>query len=479
MVVIENSTVYVFIKINGMINMDKKTNLASLTEMIKTPEERRIFKKHMMFTCIGRDYYFVENDSCFCDRDLSEYDTIFWEIESVHDSIHHYYDNDRKIGLGTVARLLDKKFRELETDFLKYPKKLIILCDEVNDKILPNMHYGKAKPVRKTGMNVNFKNAKGVGISADIESLLHYKVILNHPSMDVLFTSKHGGKPVGGIVKRDNDEGVILYAPLINHQNLSYEDSYIPYLKFLDEVCDAYLLEEGEQSITLPEWSDVYESPYEGDTKVTLSEKEDLLEKTQSEIEELETRVLNLQRWKLLLSGTGIPLEDVVKSFFEELGCAVCKGPDGAADLLINYNGVLLVAEVKGLKKACGKPNVRQAAEWVEEVGKSYETLPKDRSALQKEYCDLLQSIDFDLDVLEGNNTEPKGLLILNTFLDTVPSDRDRAFPSNLEAFIVRKELSSIDTVDLFKQYRAFKLEGKEAIQILSAITETSGVVNF
>jgi hypothetical protein len=154
-------------------------------------------------------------------------------------------------------------------------------------------------------------------------------------------------------------------------------------------------------------------------------------------------------QFKILLCGTGTPLEFMVREIFIAFGYEVLDTQENRDDLIIRRGDQVAVIEVKGVKGSAGEKNAAQLMKWV-------------------------NTYHLENDVL------PKGILIVNAFKD-LPLDKRKepAFPNQMLAYSKQMGINLMTTVQLLGIYLDFaggQIEFDKANQLLF---ETIGELNY
>jgi hypothetical protein len=216
-------------------------------------------------------------------------------------------------------------------------------------------------------------------------------------------------KSVGTFIK--TKKSFVLLLPSIDTEGATTKESKELSKNFLESLLD--LIKKLQMEIgdfNLPSWSDQYRLPEENVQISVLSEKEEELKELTDIISKEKEKLDRLKEYKLLLSGTGKPLEFIVKKVFEEISFTVKEGEIGRDDLILTYNDKVVVAEIKGLTKSASEKNAAQLEKWV-------------------------------MEYLTENSIHPKGFLIINSFNNLPLNDRDgEDFPNQMLKFSEHRE---------------------------------------
>lgn len=161
-------------------------------------------------------------------------------------------------------------------------------------------------------------------------------------------------------------------------------------------------LRQGEADYSLPAWAELYRLKGEAEAVARLAKAGESVERARKKQDAARHALAELEERKVLFTGTGPALETQARRAFERLGCEVEEGDTGRADLLIRSGDRVAVVEVKGLTKSAKESDAAQLEKWV--------------------------SIH-----LEREGIQPKGILVVNAFVETELRDRTEAsFPDQM-----------------------------------------------
>jgi|GEM_PF-4156368 len=207
-------------------------------------------------------------------------------------------------------------------------------------------------------------------------------------------------------------------------------------------------LEAPETEEEAPEWFNEINLPTEDDLKNQIKKLKTNQIEINKQIEQKEKDLKKLQSFKWVLKLQGKPLEKAVEKAFDFLGIELEKGRVAEEDrwLVIDKNKIPI--EIRG----------------------------HDGSI---KYDDIRQIVDRTFD---ANNTigETEGILIVNPYCDTKPSERTDSFSDGTDR-IKKKAISTkvalLDTKTLFA-FVLRKMQGKDIKkELLDKLTQTVGVI--
>lgn len=147
--------------------------------------------------------------------------------------------------------------------------------------------------------------------------------------------------------------------------------------KFIDALLALHAELIGSSVDALPEWSEDYLLPGETEAVGATIAAQDKLSKAQRAVEDAQTQLAGLQRWKLLVTGTGKALEACVHDALVALGCVVEEGEPGRTDRIVRWGKRVAVVEVKGLTKSAKEADAAQLEKWVSAYIEQHESRPK------------------------------------------------------------------------------------------------------
>ena len=172
-----------------------------------------------------------------------------------------------------------------------------------------------------------------------------------------------------------------------------------------------------------------------------------------AEIAKRETLINKIKHKKILLAASGTTLEEVVKETLQEIGFALHEAEVGRSDIIASYDGVDVVAEIKGVSKSAAEKHAAQLEKWVAQF-------------------------------IEEKDHSPKALLIVNGYCDTPLSERtEEVFPDQMLKYCKSREHALITTTQLLCLYIEIKNNptcAKERItELLSCVGKYSRYLDY
>jgi hypothetical protein len=216
------------------------------------------------------------------------------------------------------------------------------------------------------------------------------------------------------------------------------EDKTLRFL--LRDVCGV------EAASELPPWSSAYALPQESEKKDELRELNEELDKVLTMMGEKEQSLAELEKQKILFTGSGEALEAQVWRTFEDLGFDVAKGGPGRDDLIIRYKERVAVVEIKGVLKSTAEKHATQLEKWVSDYYSSHEQ-------------------------------HPNGILVVNAYCDTPLKDRDKpAFPDQMLGYSKRRGHCLITGIQLLNLYLDCRDDPEKKDAVIGRLFSTEGV---
>jgi hypothetical protein len=245
------------------------------------------------------------------------------------------------------------------------------------------------------------------------------------------------------------EKGVFLILPSI------YDEGSYKTKKDYNQFCSLFIdalteltsdLNKSIGDYSLPAWTTAYFLPDEKEQKEQLSTKEYELQGLLSQISQSKEKLSKIEKYKLLLSGSGRALEMQVATVLKEIGFSVEPGAEGRDDLILKYGEKIAVVEIKGVSKSASEKHAAQLEKWVAEY-------------------------------VTSHDVNPKGILIVNAYCNTPLHARNEpAFPEQMVSYATNREHCLITTTQLLSFYLSVisKPEGRE--QLINDLFDTKGV---
>jgi hypothetical protein len=276
---------------------------------------------------------------------------------------------------------------------------------------------------------------------------LYYEAYFTH-TIGRPFLFVHGTDRVVGSLIR-HERGNILLLP-----HLAYETSFtrkgdynLASKVFIDSLVSLVTaLQKESGDFSLPKWTLAYKLPEEDALRQQMSALQDQMKNLRSSIDSKRSEISNLEKYKLLLSAKGNALHREVIDVLKELGIDAKEGPAGRDDILLTYESLVGVAEVKGTNKSAAEAHAAQLEKWVSEY-------------------------------LTEQGVKPKGFLIVNAFHDIPPSSRSEdAFPNQMLKYSTNRDHCLITTTQLLGLLLSTKSSPEKKPEIIRSLFATVGV---
>ena len=240
--------------------------------------------------------------------------------------------------------------------------------------------------------------------------------------------------------------GLLIFLPDLCFNRVDYkkesslEKKYYNDLTKLNEI---FL----ENKFDLPLYSKKYMLPNEEIMINDIEKNKIKLNKLIEEIENKEKVLLELQKEKVLFTGSGTSLEKNSVKQFKEIGFSIEKyDPDSVdEDIVIKYKEKIAVVEVKGVSGSATEKHTSQIIKW------------------KSEY-------HIENDIL------PKGILLVNAFNERILEERQEYFPTQMLKYAAHQEICLLTTIQLYNIKEYIKNNPNEKERIINEIFSTSGL---
>lgn len=194
------------------------------------------------------------------------------------------------------------------------------------------------------------------------------------PLLQITNTAKN----VGMVIKYE--KGRIIFLPEFADEELyeddsKWDESLIRCINTLIQLDTE--LKQNIGGFELPEWTNSYLLPKEGEALEKLNNYIKELDTLRHKIEVQEELIKELQKIKLVFTSTGQVLENICRKMFLTLGFKEMQTEYNRSDLVLNYGVKDVVVEIKGLNKSAGEKNAAQLEKWVCEHIEQYGQQPK------------------------------------------------------------------------------------------------------
>lgn len=196
----------------------------------------------------------------------------------------------------------------------------------------------------------------------------------------------------------------------------------------------------------MPPWAETVRLPQEEALAIEVRRTEERLARMVKAVDKKTAELDAIASRKLLFTGTGPALEQMVAQVFAALGCEVLDGEPGRTDRIVRTGDRVAVVEIKGKTKSASESDAAQLEKWV-----------SDRT-------------------LSGDGV-PKGILIVNGWRTKPLSERtDEVFPHQMRTYSEKREHCLISGIQLLGAWLDAEKNPSSRREILRSILECVGV---
>lgn len=223
--------------------------------------------------------------------------------------------------------------------------------------------------------------------------------------------------------------------------------------KYNTEALIEILLQRGKvfEETPPPTWVNDIEIPGEVPLEREIETQKEKLREAEASVKNKEASLREIRKYKRLLYDTGLSLQDVCKSTFEQLG-AKTKPSEVSDEFIIEIEGKEALVEVKGNEKSIHKRDISQ--------------LITDRGQY-----------------LATTGEYVKGILVGNAWRRSHPHDRDikgkPIFPTHVVEIAEDQNIGLVSTTELFKAHCKALEEPQHKTEILSKIISGKGIIKL
>ncbi|MDD4283182.1 MAG: hypothetical protein PHX03_05285 [Bacilli bacterium] len=319
--------------------------------------------------------------------------------------------------------------------------------------IVTEIHPSEILPVKiqtfkLEGNNVILKNKKASNFYQKYKD--NYKYLTVYENIDknkILFNIQNTEKVISFYEKVQN--GTLLFLPSLNLDNLTKEKGQKLEKQYFDDIYDLVKALNSEDEVLLPEYSKKYLLPKEDIMLKDITSEKLRLDELQKSIDNKEQILKEMQKEKIIFTGSGTLLEKTIVKELECIGFQILKYDENGKDedIVVSCNDKIAVIEVKGVDGSATEKHTSQTVKW-----KS------------------MYHID--------NAILPKGFLIVNAFKSTELDNRQDAFPTQMLKYAKQQEICLLTAIQIFniKCYLEQNPEKKE--EILNELYKTNGTYN-
>jgi hypothetical protein len=389
--------------------------------------------ENLHIATVGEWFDEAENFDFLSNQNMNEYDFIIIETDVFIAEIRNGTRLKVKKRIDELKEFI--KFKNIPVVFLCFHSEGFYLDYDRKTETIAGVLGLEAEEVANTGRKVEInKDSIFSGILTTYAESLEYLITFTKFPGTALGKAKSKNNAVGFYTKE------FVFLPAL------HEDGNLDNKAFLYDILQVCKqVRKGEDIPNLPLWTDDYFLPGELNERQNLQDiekKMDLLLKAKAQSKE---RLSDFLPLKHLWTATGTDLENAVKLVFIELGFKILPSEHNRDDLIMEYNGEIIIAEIKGQNKSAAEKNAAQLEKWVSTYLSSHD------------------------------GGKAKGLLIVNTYREQTLLDRTLvSFPDQMLGYSIARNHCLITTLQLGTLLlfcRKNPTETNETIKILLAST--------
>ena len=418
----------------------------------------------------------IDTRSSFLDYDAvvinTEYLSHFYE--QAYDKT---YNNKRLISMNDSSAIVQdfQSVKEQLIEILKQGKNVFVLVGTNENCVIytgETQYSGTGKNARRTNIVREFDTSSFLPISfqATYVEGSNYQICGNS-AFSVFFKNTDGFFNYCAYFPKDdmvpllvipNTENCISAIKKIHNGNIiflpqPFHDYFFDDEKEWKKKCKHYLnelyklierLSKPEDEYSLPQWTFNFQILTEENDYNQLAADIKKLEKIKKKVAKDQEVLKATQQYKALLTESGQQLEEIVKKVLSEMGFALLPTIPGRDDIIAKYNGIDIVAEIKGVVRSATEKHASQLEKWVSLF-------------------------------IEEHDTHPKPLLIVNAFKDTPLNERtEDVFPNQMLKYSIAREHALVSTIQLLCLYIDIKSHPEKKDELINELLSTIGVYN-
>lgn len=451
-----------------------------------------------LFIGIGKNDINADSALYLSDFNFAERRTIVWDPDTLIGELANVTgvtpESSANYVNAEAAMKLLKTRGEAVVKFLTHGGNLIVIL-----RHLPEIRYTNIGLLGRFDLNVStiLNSADPTAISGKsltivgpkttsscLESMnvdLAYTALIKSDKIKPLLKVPNSGDVAGGYINTKWGGCIIFLPPSMEWHDRSGAAARSNFLTHALQLPD--LLREAEGAITdLPPWAIGYRLPIEHEARQRIDGYEKTIAERQAAIETERQSITAIEPRKRLFTGTATPFEEAVRDAFEALGIKARLGPKSHCDVIGLYNGVILAAEVKGLKRGAKPGNPNQCLRWTNVIRAALSQPPEDRDETVQKYADILADLGVLLPQSEDELTDMpvKGLVIINAHFDKPLIDRDitsePAFNDQVEKIVIREKICAVTGLQLLGMVLAAEADKDKKAPIAQSLINTVGV---
>lgn len=254
-------------------------------------------------------------------------------------------------------------------------------------------------------------------------------------------------KVVGTYLKIKN--GNLIFLPSVQGKEDfdSPEDWLAAQQGFIDSLIKlADELKRGTGDVQLPAWTQNYLLPGELEQRTNLSNLQGVVDHVHREIAQQKENLDKLNKYKLLIGGTGKAFDTQVAQVLEELGFTVKDGLLGRDDIFLSYEGRYAIVQTRSISRSATVTHAAQLEKCVSEYFTPHEI-------------------------------DAKGILVVNAFKDLPLEDRSEpAFPSSMVSYSEKRNHCLLTGAQLLNLYLMVRENPQYRTTVIEKLLSTNGV---
>lgn len=286
------------------------------------------------------------------------------------------------------------------------------------------------------------------------KDMIYYDAFFEVPKKSALLVIPNTNKAISAVFEYEKGKIVILpylYDESCFESEKEWKKYGTKYLDALFELNNALISH--ADSYVLPLWSNDIKVLNEEDEENQLEQDTKKLHNIESNIKKREEVIKLIKKKKMLFTASGTLLEEVVKETLQEIGVILREAEVGRSDIIASYNGIDIVAEIKGVSKSAAEKHAAQLEKWVAQF-------------------------------IEENSHSPKPILIVNGYCETPLTERtEDVFPNQMLKYCEARGHVLITTTQLLCLYIDIKnhpdCAEKRIIELLSCVGKYQRYLDF
>lgn len=391
---------------------------------------------------IGIDFFLADNIAYNSRKNLLEYDLIIFDFNCIGQSLSERETHE----VNTLFQLFSEFVNHKKIPIVAFPPRInsiAVYSPMTRSQMIKNwssflgIEDFKLEFINGSKISV-LKNSPFVDFFSPIKDKISYYSIVNIPNAVCLLETHHSRKPVSVLTEH------FLFIPTFTYPDNEFKAKCLELLyKCLVKHRDK------TEFADLPSWSENYKTSFEINIQNKIEEIKAEIEEKNTQLEINKSTLSQYKNTKRLFTSSGNELEQIVKQSFLDIGFEELLTGDKREDLILKYNELVFIFEIKGISKSASEKHSAQLEKWAATYLSTFET-------------------------------KAKPVLVVNAFKETPLKERtELAFPAQMISYAEARGHCLISTVQLFNMYHIFK-EGKlSADEIANKINSTIGELNI